>query len=169
MHPITQELVKSWLPVRRAEAHKGCFGRVLVVAGSRRMCGAGLLCAKSVLAAGAGLVYWALPASMQSSFAAALPEAITLPLPENEQGEIAASAWEIFPEICARYNPSLIVVVPGWGKARYCRYYFPIVRCRLLWMRMRLMYFHAKQVGIRLGQRNALLFLPHTLWKWPAF
>ncbi len=117
MHPITQELVKSWLPVRRAEAHKGCFGRVLVVAGSRRMCGAGLLCAKSVLAAGAGLVYWALPARMQPSFAAALPEAITLPLPENEQGEIAASAWEIFPEICARYNPSLIVVGPGMGQS----------------------------------------------------
>lgn len=117
MQPITQAQVKNWLPVRPEEAHKGCFGRVLVVAGSRTMCGAGFLCAKSALRAGAGLVYWALPANMQPSFAAALPEAITIPLPENEQGDIDAGAWEIFPEICARYNPSLIVVGPGMGKS----------------------------------------------------
>lgn len=117
MQPITQAQVKTWLPVRHAEAHKGCFGRVLVVAGSRTMCGAGLLCAKSALLAGAGLVYWALPADRQPSFAAALPEAITLPLPTNEQGDMDASAWEIFPEICAKYNPSLIVAGPGMGQS----------------------------------------------------
>ena len=71
MKEITREWVRSLLPIRRPEAHKGSFGRVLVVAGSREMCGAGLLCAKSALLAGAGLVFWALPESMQPSFAAA--------------------------------------------------------------------------------------------------
>ncbi len=117
MQPITQAYVKEHLPLRAAHAHKGNFGRVLVVAGSRRMCGAGFLCVKSALTAGAGLVYWALPASMQSVFAAALPEAITFPLPENNSGEIDASAWELFPELCGIYKPSLLVAGPGMGSS----------------------------------------------------
>ncbi len=115
--PIGNIRLSAHLPKRPQNAHKGLFGRVLVVAGSRTMCGAGFLCAKSALMAGAGLVYWALPQRMQPSFAAALPEVITLPLPENELGEIAASAWELLPEICEKYKPSLVVAGPGMGKS----------------------------------------------------
>lgn len=118
MQPITQAQVKKWLPVRPETAHKGSFGRVLVVAGSRTMCGAGALCARAALTAGAGLVYWALPAHMQPAFAASLPEAITIPFPEDENGQIAASAWELMPEICARYQPSLVVAGPGMGQSQ---------------------------------------------------
>lgn len=117
MQPITQVLVHQWLPARVQTAHKGNFGRVLIVAGSRSMCGAGFLCAKSALLAGAGLVYWALPKSMQPAFAAALPEVITLPLPENTAGELDESAWESFPELCIRLKPSLLVVGPGMGES----------------------------------------------------
>ncbi len=117
MQPITQAQVKKWLPVRPAVAHKGNFGRVLVVAGSRTMCGAGALCTRTALTAGAGLVYWALPAHMQPAFAASLPEAITIPFPEDENGHIAASAWELVPEICAHYQPSVVVVGPGMGQS----------------------------------------------------
>ncbi len=112
---LTLPQICNGLPKRPSQAHKGSFGRVLVVAGSRRMCGAGLLCAKSALTAGAGLVYWALPASMQPTFAAVLPEVITIPLPENASGELDEKAWDLFPEICEKYNPSLAVVGPGMG------------------------------------------------------
>ena len=115
MQPITQALVHQWLPTRAQTAHKGDFGRVLIVAGSRTMCGAGMLCAKSALTAGAGLVYWALPQRMQPAFAAVLPEVITLPLLETPEGEIEESAWELLPEICAKLKPSLLVVGPGMG------------------------------------------------------
>lgn len=113
MKKITRELIRTLLPVRTSTAHKGSFGKVLVVAGSRSMCGAGLLCAKSALLAGAGLVYWALPKSMQPSFAAALPEVITLPLPENEKGEIAADAWPVLKDFCFEKRPSLLLAGPG--------------------------------------------------------
>ncbi len=113
MDQITREEILSFLPSRPASAHKGFFGRVLVVAGSRNMCGAGFLCAKSALRAGAGLVYWALPETMQPSFAAALPEAITLPLPENELGEIASSAWPVLTDFIAKHRPTLAVVGMG--------------------------------------------------------
>lgn len=113
--PSTDKLIdlEQWLPRRPKKAHKGTFGRVLVVAGSRSMCGAGFLCAKSALAAGAGLVYWALPQSMQPAFAAALPEVITLPMPENESGAIDLQACELLTEICKTYSPSLVAVGPG--------------------------------------------------------
>ncbi|MBP5616912.1 MAG: NAD(P)H-hydrate dehydratase [Elusimicrobiaceae bacterium] len=117
MEILSQTQIKSWLPARPENAHKGLFGRVLIVAGSRSMCGAGFLCACSALTAGAGLVYWALPASMQPSFAAQLPEVITIPLAENATGEIAQSAWEFFPEFCKKYNPSLVILGPGMGES----------------------------------------------------
>ena len=107
MKQITRETFRSLLPKRPRQAHKGSFGRVLVVAGSRTMCGAGLLCAKSALRAGAGMVFWALPESMQPSFAAALPEAITLPMPQNRRGEIEADAFYVLQEFIRQRQPSV--------------------------------------------------------------
>lgn len=112
---LTREDVRSRWPIRSANANKGSFGRVLVVAGSRTMCGAGFLCAKSALLSGAGMVFWALPQSMQPAFAAALPEAITLPLPETQTGELSADAFEKLESFCTLRKPSLAVVGPGMG------------------------------------------------------
>ncbi|MBQ0832224.1 NAD(P)H-hydrate dehydratase [Marinobacter sp.] len=50
------EFVQSWLPKRSANAHKGQFGHVLVVAGDRGFGGAGLLAAEAAARSGAGLV-----------------------------------------------------------------------------------------------------------------
>lgn len=112
---LTRAEVRSLLPVRAPDAHKGSFGRVLVVAGSRTMCGAGFLCAKSALSAGAGLVFWALPESMQPAFAAALPEVITLPIKETPNGELAAEAFDDLQTFCAAKRPSLAVIGSGMG------------------------------------------------------
>ncbi|MBR4591765.1 MAG: NAD(P)H-hydrate dehydratase [Elusimicrobiaceae bacterium] len=117
MKEITRSAVARLLPVRVPDAHKGDYGRVLVVAGSRGMCGAGFLCAKSALLVGAGLVYWALPESMQPSFAAALPEAITVPLPQTQTGEISQDAWPVLQALIERIHPSVLVIGPGMGKS----------------------------------------------------
>lgn len=117
MKQITRETMSLFLPKRPRESHKGSFGRVLVVAGSRTMSGAGFLCAKSALRAGAGLVYWALPQSMQRSFAAALPEAITLPLPETEEGVLSLEAFAVVRDFVERNHPSLMVLGPGMGES----------------------------------------------------
>ena len=117
MKQITREAVRSFLPQRPANGHKGTFGRVLVVAGSRTMCGAGFLCAKSALLAGAGLVYWALPQSMQPAFAAALPEVITWPMPQTPQGEMAEEGFEFLQKQIEQVRPSVLVIGPGMGKS----------------------------------------------------
>ena len=45
------------LPQRKADSFKGTYGKLLVVAGSRNMCGAAYLAGKAAYRTGAGLVY----------------------------------------------------------------------------------------------------------------
>jgi NAD(P)H-hydrate epimerase len=53
------------LPKRKADTHKGDYGKVLVVAGSPGMCGAAVLAGEGAYRAGAGLVHYACPASVR--------------------------------------------------------------------------------------------------------
>ncbi len=69
------------LPVRTLGSHKGDNGHVLVLAGSLRMRGAAVLCAKAALRSGAGLVTVAGPEEVCAAIAAHLPEALLLPNP----------------------------------------------------------------------------------------
>ncbi|MDP2865767.1 MAG: NAD(P)H-hydrate dehydratase [Elusimicrobiota bacterium] len=74
---LTPRFLKPLLPVRRKDSHKGNYGRVLVVAGSRGMAGAAILAARAALKSGAGLVTVACPESERKAIACALPEAMT--------------------------------------------------------------------------------------------
>lgn len=67
---------------RRADSHKGSYGHLACVTGSRGMAGAGLLCVGAALRAGAGLVTAGVPAGLQSVFTAAHPESLTFALDE---------------------------------------------------------------------------------------
>ena len=60
-------------PSRPADAHKGTFGRVLIVAGGTGMSGAAALCGLGALRGGAGLVYVATPRSLVPTVAAIEP------------------------------------------------------------------------------------------------
>ena len=70
----------SALPPRQPEAHKGDFGRVLVVGGSRGMIGAPALAANAALRGGAGLVTVAAPETVQLAVAVLCPCATSVPL-----------------------------------------------------------------------------------------
>jgi hydroxyethylthiazole kinase-like uncharacterized protein yjeF len=69
--------VRSLVPVRAAESHKGTCGHVLIFAGSRGHTGAARLAAHAACRAGAGLTTLAGPASLNAIFAAGVPEAMT--------------------------------------------------------------------------------------------
>ena len=56
--------VKTLLPARPADGHKGTFGHILIIAGSVGMTGAASLAARAALRSGAGLVSLAVPASL---------------------------------------------------------------------------------------------------------
>ncbi len=76
--------VASLVPERLRASHKRDNGHVLVVAGSRRMRGAAVLAARAALAAGAGLVTVAGTDAVCDAVAASVPEALLMPLPEQE-------------------------------------------------------------------------------------
>jgi NAD(P)H-hydrate epimerase len=103
------------LPARPAESNKGTFGRVLVVAGSRGMSGAAILCASAALRGGAGLVYLAVPAEILPVVAVANPCYLTVPLPHDDQGRLAVGAREALLTLC-RSN-DVIALGPGLGRA----------------------------------------------------
>ena len=89
---ITAEWVKSVLPARSSEAHKGSFGRVLVAAGSTNYPGAAYLACSGAVRTGAGLVTLATAKGIQPILAAKLTEVTHLPLPEDAPGTVSRKA-----------------------------------------------------------------------------
>lgn len=73
------------LAPRPRAAHKGDFGHVLVVAGSREKPGAGVLAAYAALRSGAGLCTAAVPPENRDLSVLAHPEVMTLPFEEPAQ------------------------------------------------------------------------------------
>jgi NAD(P)H-hydrate epimerase len=97
MKNLNHEAVKSILPDRKVDSHKGDFGKLLLLCGSRGYTGAAWLAAMGALRSGAGLVYLGVPESIYAIEAVKLNEAIVFPLPD-EGGRLSASA---LPEIRA--------------------------------------------------------------------
>lgn len=79
-------IVKGVLKKRSYNTHKGTYGRVLVVAGSKGMVGAGVMASKAVLRSGAGTVVLAVPESIQSAVNAHVVELMTKGLSDNQKG-----------------------------------------------------------------------------------
>jgi len=100
---------------RPSDSHKGMFGRVLVVAGSRGMSGAAILCSSAALRGGAGLVTAAVPESTWHVVAAGNPCAMTLPLINDGHGRLAIQAVE--PLLHEAEKADVVVFGPGIGQA----------------------------------------------------
>ncbi len=102
------------LPQRPSEAHKGTFGRVLVVAGSAGMSGAACLAGTAALRAGAGLTLLAVPQSVQSVVASFEPSCTTAALPCDESGRLAAGAAAAVAELLP--GRTAVAAGPGLGQ-----------------------------------------------------
>ena len=89
---LTRDQMRPLIPARAVDAHKGDFGRVLVVAGSVGKAGAAVLCAHGAMRAGAGLVTVASPRSCQPTIAAHGVEYMTEGLDETPAGTVHFSA-----------------------------------------------------------------------------
>jgi ADP-dependent NAD(P)H-hydrate dehydratase len=80
------------LPARESDAHKGNFGRTLLVGGSRGMCGSIALSAIASLRCGAGLVTAAVPDRCLEVVAAFHPCVMTIPLSDDGSGRFSLDA-----------------------------------------------------------------------------
>lgn len=95
---ITEEMVRQWLPERKRDAHKGDFGRVLLLCGAVGYTGAPALAAMAAARTGAGLIFVGVPQSVYPIVASHLLEPMVFPLAE-EGGKLSAGA---IPEILRR-------------------------------------------------------------------
>ena len=113
MMKLNHERVLNILPEREITAHKGNFGKILLLCGSRGYTGAAYLAAMGALRSGAGLVFLGVPESIYQIEAVKLNEAIVFPLPD-EDGKLSADA---IPEILERLpKMDAVLMGPGLGQ-----------------------------------------------------
>ncbi len=126
-----EEEFSACFKVRPPDGHKGTFGHVLILGGSRGKTGAVCLAARAALRSGAGLVTVAAPRSSQFIIAGKLTEAMTEGLPETPVGEPSYHASEILEELYERKRA--VCIGPGLGLSREAEIFCQevIARCPL--------------------------------------
>ena len=111
---LDHEKVLSILPDRDPFAHKGKFGKILLLCGSRGYTGAAALASLGALRSGAGLVFLGVPESIYAIEAVKLNEPVVFPLPD-EGGTLSAAA---VPEIMERMKKmDAVLIGPGMGQS----------------------------------------------------
>ncbi len=111
---LEEAMVRDWLPRRAPWAHKGDCGRVLVIAGSVGMTGAATLTSMAALRAGAGLVYLAIPQSLNAILESKATEVITLPMPETISHSLSEAASPVLMEQVERCE--VVALGPGMSQ-----------------------------------------------------
>jgi ADP-dependent NAD(P)H-hydrate dehydratase / NAD(P)H-hydrate epimerase len=112
---MTRRWASAHLPERSPSAHKGSFGKTMVVAGSSNYIGAAHLATAAAGRAGAGLITLAIPRSLVIDVAAMAPEPTYIPLPESAPGVIEADSSELVLDGLNGY--SSLLVGCGLGQA----------------------------------------------------
>ncbi|ANM29099.1 hypothetical protein ABI59_05035 [Acidobacteria bacterium Mor1] len=112
---LDAETLAPLLEPRAPDAHKGTFGHLLAVAGSRDKSGAAALLARGALRSGVGLMTVATSRSGQPHLAPQQAEAMTCGLDENDGGEISDRAVEEILNLAGERHA--LALGPGLGTA----------------------------------------------------
>ena len=112
---LTAEMVKALLPARPLGAHKGTFGKALVIAGSVNYTGAAYLAGAAATRVGAGLVTMGLARGLHPILAAKLSETTFLLLPED-MGALVPEAVEVLAEEGNLEGYRAMLLGPGLGR-----------------------------------------------------
>jgi len=113
--PVTRIDHLPPLPDRGLDTHKGTFGRVLIIGGSRGMSGAAVLAGQGALRGGAGLVFLAVPESIQNVVSSLEASYLSIALPEDDQGRVSSAAAGKLDELVQANTAAAIG--PGWGRS----------------------------------------------------
>jgi NAD(P)H-hydrate epimerase len=110
---MEREEVRRLIPIRDPDSHKGTYGHVLVMAGSRGKTGAAILASRAASRSGAGLVTLAAARALNDIFATALIEVMTELLPNNSAEEMEPLGDEAWRRLLER--KSALLFGPGIG------------------------------------------------------
>ena len=114
MKKLNHADILSLLPDRPEWGHKGTFGKILLLCGSRGFTGAAYLAAVGALRSGAGLTFLGVPESIYAIEAVKLNEPVVFPLPDRD-GKLSREA---IPEILERLpNMDAVLIGPGLGQS----------------------------------------------------
>lgn len=111
---LTQGWVAKRLPARPPRAHKGTFGRLLIVAGSLEYAGAALLTGLGAIRAGVGLACLATPETVGIRLLGIVPELTAMLLVEEAPGLTAPAGWRRLATEAPGY--AALVIGPGLGR-----------------------------------------------------
>lgn len=111
---LNEQDIYRLLPERKADTHKGNYGKILLLCGSRGYTGAAALAAMGALRSGAGLVYLAVPDCIYAIEAVKLTEPVVLPLPDEEGTYATSSVKEIKTLLQGK---DAVLVGPGVGQS----------------------------------------------------
>lgn len=106
--------VLDMLPDRKKDAHKGDFGKLLLLCGSRGYTGAAALAAMGALRSGAGLVYLGVPESIYAIEAVKLTEPVVFPLPDKG-GKLSADSLDEILKLIPKMDA--VLIGPGLGQS----------------------------------------------------
>lgn len=109
---LTKENINGLLPVRSPDSHKGSYGKILLLCGSRGYTGAAYFAAMGALRSGAGVVYLGVPESIYNIEAVKLSEPVIIPLPDR-QGKLSSDAIPIISEYLHKMDA--VLIGPGLG------------------------------------------------------
>ena len=111
---LDHEKIWALLPDRPADAHKGTFGKILLLCGSRGYTGAAALAAMGALRSGAGLVYLAVPDSIYDIEAVKLTEPVIIPVADKDGRYAPASVEQI---LSLLQGKDAVLIGPGIGQS----------------------------------------------------
>lgn len=111
---LDHEKIWALLPDRPADGHKGTFGKILLLCGSRGYTGAAALAAMGALRSGAGLVYLAVPDSIYDIEAVKLTEPVIIPI-ADEDGRYAPESVEQI--LSLLQGKDAVLIGPGIGQS----------------------------------------------------
>ena len=117
MNDMNQTMIRTLLPVRERNSHKGDYGKILLLCGSRGFTGAAALAARGALRTGAGLVYLAVPESIYAIEAVKLTEPVVLPMPDRE-GMLCEDSIPKIAELLPEWMPSSLAADPESDRER---------------------------------------------------
>ena len=129
MNHMNHSTIRTLLPVRRRDTHKGDYGKILLLCGSRGFTGAAALAAMGALRTGAGLVYLAVPESIYAIEAVKLTEPVVLTLPDFD-GKLCADSIPKIAELLPKMDAVLFGSGSGLGEGTEEVLVFLLKNCR---------------------------------------
>lgn len=113
-HTITQDTIHTLLPARPFNTHKGDYGKILLLCGSKGYTGAAALAAMGALRCGSGLVYLGVPECIYPIEAVKLTEPVVFGLPDFNGMLSEQAVTEISQRLCGM---DAVLIGPGLGQS----------------------------------------------------